>query len=93
MNILEVNDLSKIFDLYILNNKRIEALKQINFTMKEGEIIGLTGKSGSGKSTLMRINKTDKITNLFAEAEVRTSTDDYEKLLVTKLKVTNCFLW
>src|ERR1700761_7972110 len=54
MNILEVNDLSKIFDLYILNNKRIEALKQINFTMKEGEIIGLTGKSGSGKSSLMK---------------------------------------
>jgi alpha-D-ribose 1-methylphosphonate 5-triphosphate synthase subunit PhnL len=54
MNILEVNDLSKIFNLYILNNKRIEALKQINFTMKEGEIIGLTGKSGSGKSSLMK---------------------------------------
>jgi len=54
MNILEVNDLSKIFHLYILNNKRIEALKQINFTLKEGEIIGLTGKSGSGKSSLMK---------------------------------------
>ena len=54
MNILEVNDLSKIFHLYILHNKRIEALKQINFSMKEGEIIGLTGKSGSGKSSLMK---------------------------------------
>jgi alpha-D-ribose 1-methylphosphonate 5-triphosphate synthase subunit PhnL len=54
MNILEVNDLSKVFSLHILNNKRIEALKQINFTMQEGEIIGLTGKSGSGKSSLMK---------------------------------------
>jgi alpha-D-ribose 1-methylphosphonate 5-triphosphate synthase subunit PhnL len=54
MNILEVNDLSKVFHLHILNNKRIEALKKINFTMKEGEIIGLTGKSGSGKSSLMK---------------------------------------
>ncbi len=54
MNILEVNDLSKIFNLHILNEKRIEALKQINFTMAEGEIIGLTGKSGSGKSSLMK---------------------------------------
>jgi len=54
MNILEVNDLSKIFNLHILNNKRIEALRQINFTMQEGEIIGLTGKSGSGKSSLMK---------------------------------------
>ena len=54
MNILEVNDLSKVFNLHILNNKRIEALKDINFTMQEGEIIGLTGKSGSGKSSLMK---------------------------------------
>ena len=54
MNILEVTDLSKAFELHILNNKRIEALKAINFTMKEGEIIGLTGKSGSGKSSLMK---------------------------------------
>jgi alpha-D-ribose 1-methylphosphonate 5-triphosphate synthase subunit PhnL len=54
MNILEVNNLSKDFNLHILKGKRIEALKNINFTMKEGEIIGLTGKSGSGKSSLMK---------------------------------------
>lgn len=54
MNILEVNDLSKVFNLHILNNKKIEALTDINFTMEEGEIIGLTGKSGSGKSSLMK---------------------------------------
>jgi alpha-D-ribose 1-methylphosphonate 5-triphosphate synthase subunit PhnL len=54
MKILEVSDLSKVFNLHILNNKRIEALKKINFSMKEGEIIGLTGKSGSGKSSLMK---------------------------------------
>lgn len=54
MNILEVNDLSKVFNLHILNNKKLEALTNINFTMKEGEIIGLTGKSGSGKSSLMK---------------------------------------
>ncbi len=54
MNILEVSDLSKNFNLHILNDKKIEALKNINFTMKEGEIIGITGKSGSGKSSLMK---------------------------------------
>ena len=54
MNILTVNDLSKVFQLHILNNKRLEALKNINFSMGEGEIIGLTGKSGSGKSSLMK---------------------------------------
>jgi alpha-D-ribose 1-methylphosphonate 5-triphosphate synthase subunit PhnL len=54
MNILEVNNLSKVFELHILNDKKLGALKDINFTMKEGEIIGLTGKSGSGKSSLMK---------------------------------------
>ena len=54
MNILEVNRLSKEFNLHILKDKRIEALNDINFTMKKGEIIGLTGKSGSGKSSLMK---------------------------------------
>ena len=54
MNILEIRNLSKSFSMHILNNKKIEALKEINFTVKEGEIIGLTGRSGSGKSTLMK---------------------------------------
>jgi alpha-D-ribose 1-methylphosphonate 5-triphosphate synthase subunit PhnL len=54
MRILEVNDLNKTFLLHILKNKRIEALKQIYFSLEQGEIIGLTGKSGSGKSSLMK---------------------------------------
>lgn len=54
MKILEINNLSKIFRLPLLNNKKIEALKNIHFTLEEGEIIGLTGKSGSGKSSLMK---------------------------------------
>jgi len=54
MNILEIKDLSKVFNLHILNNKKLEALKSINLTVAEGEIIGLTGKSGSGKSSLMK---------------------------------------
>jgi alpha-D-ribose 1-methylphosphonate 5-triphosphate synthase subunit PhnL len=54
MNILEINDLSKVFNLHILNNKKLEALKSINLTVAEGEIIGLTGKSGSGKSSLIK---------------------------------------
>lgn len=46
-NIIEVKHLSKSFG----NN---EVLKDINFTVQEGEVICIIGSSGSGKSTLLR---------------------------------------
>lgn len=45
--IFEVKNLKKQFDNNIV-------LKDINFTVKEGEIISVIGSSGSGKSTLLR---------------------------------------
>lgn len=39
-----------------------QALKNINFTIDDGEIFGLVGQSGAGKSTLLRtINQLEKI--------------------------------
>ena len=49
---LKVENLSKT---YRLKDRDIEALKNISFTLKPGEILGLVGKSGGGKSTLMKI--------------------------------------
>ena len=49
---LQIENLSKT---YRLKDRDIVALKNISFTTKPGEILGLVGKSGGGKSTLMRI--------------------------------------
>ncbi|MCL1935206.1 MAG: ABC transporter ATP-binding protein [Defluviitaleaceae bacterium] len=49
---LEVKNLRKI---YKNGHLELEALKGINFTVKEKEFVSIMGKSGSGKSTLMNI--------------------------------------
>ena len=50
MNILEVKDLCKT---YIVNKRQNNVLKNINFTIGEGEMVAVMGPSGSGKSTLL----------------------------------------
>ena len=50
MNILEVKNLCKT---YIVNKRQNNVLKNVNFTVSEGEITAVMGPSGSGKSTLL----------------------------------------
>ena len=50
--ILNIKNLGKNF---IHQNKKIEVLKNLNFSLKQGELIALTGPSGSGKSTLLHL--------------------------------------
>ena len=50
MNILEVRDLCKT---YIVNKRQNNVLKNVNFTVSEGEMVAIMGPSGSGKSTLL----------------------------------------
>ena len=48
--ILEARDLCKT---YIVDKRQNNVLKNINFSVKEGEMVAIMGPSGSGKSTLL----------------------------------------
>ena len=47
MKILEIKNLYKSFG-------KTEVLKDVNFSMEEGDVLSIIGASGSGKTTLLR---------------------------------------
>ena len=51
-NILELKNIGK---KYQAKNGEIEALKNVNLKVQEGEFVSIIGPSGCGKSTLLSI--------------------------------------
>lgn len=79
MSILEVNGIKKIYTSRFGGNK-VEALKNVTFSVEKGEYVAIMGESGSGKTTLLNIlasldeptgaldsKATDELLRLFGE--------------------------
>lgn len=78
-------ELKKVSKVYLQKKRRIDAVKEVELTIEQGEIFGVVGYSGAGKSTLIRmINFLEPPTT----GEIWINGENLEKLTKKELLLT-----
>lgn len=73
--ILDIDAVSKTFEMHVLDGKTVPGLADVRFTVDEGEFVAVVGESGSGKSSLLKcIHRTYEPTS----GSIRFRTEDGE---------------
>lgn len=86
-HVLELRNAGRTFHQ---GNEELAVLSAVNFRIKKGEIVALTGPSGSGKSTLLQIaGLLDKPSGgeVLIEGESCARMGDYAKTLIRRKKI------
>ena len=73
--ILDIDAVSKTFEMHVLDGKTVPGLADVSFSVDEGEFVAIVGESGSGKSSLLKcIHRTYEPTS----GTIRFRTEDGE---------------
>jgi alpha-D-ribose 1-methylphosphonate 5-triphosphate synthase subunit PhnL len=73
--ILDIDAVSKTFEMHVLDGKTVAGLADVRFSVDEGEFVAIVGESGSGKSSLLKcIHRTYEPTS----GTIRFRTEDGE---------------
>jgi len=92
--LLEVKNLSCSFEIernFLRQNKNLQVLKDINFSLNKGVTLGIVGESGCGKSTLCRtilsLNKKDKGNVIWFDKDINDFTKNDFKTFRKRVQV------
>ena len=75
---LKVSHISKTFTGGIIKKTRVEAVKDVSFTVQDGKTFGIVGNSGCGKSTFLKTldRMNDLIPGVRIEGEIKYNGQD-----------------